>query len=90
MDILLLMIGHITKTMANIESGGYENEYQFQFDLYQTFPLAHDRHFLFYPDLLTKPLDFRRKVSLASISKDGWRGVGRGVWPEVKVDEREE
>ena len=33
---------------------------------------AHDGHFIFYPDLLTKAFDWGREVSLVSLSMDGY------------------
>lgn len=44
---------------------------EFQEDLYQVFARAHDGHFVFYPDALTKAFEWGRKRSLVSISEDG-------------------
>lgn len=44
---------------------------EFQEDLYQVFARAHDGHFVFYPDALTKAIEWGRQRSLVSISEDG-------------------
>ncbi len=38
--------------IANISSGVYENEYEFQAQLWKVVNSAHDGHFRFLPDLL--------------------------------------
>jgi hypothetical protein len=65
------ILGYIASVKANLQSGKYANEYEFQEDLYQVFARAHDGHFVFYPDALTKALEFGRRKSLVSISEDG-------------------
>ena len=57
---------------SNIKKRGYENEYQFQAELYRVFADGHDGHFIFYPDLLTKAFDWVREVSLVLLSMDGY------------------
>lgn len=52
-------------------SGSYANEYAFGFDLYRLFQLAHDGHFVFYPDSVTEIFSFGRTVPLVSVSVDG-------------------
>ncbi|KAK6585749.1 hypothetical protein PZA11_002476 [Diplocarpon coronariae] len=44
---------------------------EFQEDLYQVFARAHDGHFIYYPDALTKAFEWGRQRSLVSISEDG-------------------
>ncbi|KAJ4424159.1 hypothetical protein N0V82_001207 [Gnomoniopsis sp. IMI 355080] len=58
--------------ISNVQSGQYENEYEFQSDLYLTFSKAKDGHFRYFPDLLTAAIVFRRgSLALASVSLDG-------------------
>ncbi|KAJ4391823.1 hypothetical protein N0V93_005443 [Gnomoniopsis smithogilvyi] len=58
--------------ISNVQSGQYQNEYEFQNDLYLTFSKAKDGHFRFFPDLLTAAIVFRRdNLALASVSLDG-------------------
>lgn len=61
----------LSSIKANLQSNLYSNEYEFQKDLYQVFALGHDGHFVLYPDLLTKALEWGRARALVSISKDG-------------------
>lgn len=63
--------GRIASIESKLKSDLYVNEYAFQQDLYYVFGPAHDGHFLVYPDLITKALQWGRKISLVSISKDG-------------------
>ncbi|CZT51805.1 uncharacterized protein RSE6_13005 [Rhynchosporium secalis] len=56
---------------TNLQADKYANEYEFQEDLYQVFAKAHDGHFVFYPDALTKAFEWGRKRALVSISEDG-------------------
>lgn len=57
--------------LANIKGSKYSTEYEFQADLFRVFNLAHDGHFRFAPDLLSKAILFRRPISLVSVSIDG-------------------
>ena len=57
--------------MNSIKTGIYSNEYEFQVELFNTFNDAHDGHFRFAPDLLSKAVGFRRPVQLVSVSRDG-------------------
>ena len=54
-----------------IENDTYVNEYEFQSDLFRTFNLAHDGHFRYRGDLLTRALRYSRNTSLVSVSIDG-------------------
>ncbi|CZR64528.1 uncharacterized protein PAC_14426 [Phialocephala subalpina] len=56
--------------LANISSGVYETEYQFQASLWKVVNSAHDGHFRFLPDLLSKAIGFRRPLPLVSVSFD--------------------
>lgn len=66
------MFAALAKVRSNLVADKYANEYAFQSDLYQTvFGPAHDGHFVFYPDALTRVFEWRRQRSLVSISEDG-------------------
>ncbi|KAH8659352.1 hypothetical protein BGZ60DRAFT_566904 [Tricladium varicosporioides] len=65
------ILGTLDAVKANVTTATYKNEYQFQAALFQTFNQAHDGHFAFFPDLLTKAFSFRRQVALVSVSNDG-------------------
>ncbi|KAK5134902.1 hypothetical protein LTR08_005992 [Meristemomyces frigidus] len=52
-------------------SGSYDNEYAFGFDLYRCFQLAHDGHFVYYPDSVTLIFSYGRTTPLVSVSVDG-------------------
>ncbi|KUJ18450.1 uncharacterized protein LY89DRAFT_615243 [Mollisia scopiformis] len=57
--------------IANISSGVYQTEYEFQVQLWKVVNSAHDGHFRFLPDLLSKAIAFRRPFPLVSVSFDG-------------------
>ncbi|KAB8231134.1 hypothetical protein ETB97_008484 [Aspergillus alliaceus] len=61
----------LDKVNDKVKSDAYKGEYDFQADLFKAFNLAHDGHFRFFPDLLTKALTFHRNVGLVSVSLDG-------------------
>ncbi|RKF61375.1 Peptidase S41 family protein ustP [Erysiphe neolycopersici] len=61
----------LASVKENLLNDKYPNEHSFQIDLYSVFTLAHDGHFIFFPDLLSRALDFRRQRALVSISEDG-------------------
>lgn len=65
------VIAELNRILVAIESGAYSNEYQFQMDLFLLFQSVHDGHFRFIPDLMGKTFQFRRKVSIVSVSIDG-------------------
>ncbi|KAI9744137.1 MAG: hypothetical protein M1818_002289 [Claussenomyces sp. TS43310] len=65
------LFARLDQVQAKLEIHAYSNEYQFQADLYQVFAQAHDGHFVFYPDALTKAFEFGRRTPLVSVSKDG-------------------
>ncbi|KUJ13113.1 uncharacterized protein LY89DRAFT_592412 [Mollisia scopiformis] len=65
------IFAYLASVKTNLESDKYANEYEFQEDLYQVFARAHDGHFVFYPDALTKAIEWGRQRSLVSISEDG-------------------
>ncbi|TVY18750.1 Peptidase S41 family protein ustP [Lachnellula arida] len=66
------IFGYLASVKANLENNTYANEYEFQEDLYNVFAKAHDGHFVFYPDALTKAIEWGRQRSLISISNDGF------------------
>lgn len=65
------IFAYLASVGTNLQNDKYANEYEFQEDLYQIFARAHDGHFVFYPDALTKAFQWGRKRSLVSISEDG-------------------
>ncbi|CAG8957834.1 hypothetical protein HYFRA_00000174 [Hymenoscyphus fraxineus] len=50
----------------NLTAGKYRNEIQFQTALFKVFTQAHDGHFDFFPDALTRAFVYRRPMSLVS------------------------
>jgi hypothetical protein len=64
------VIGSLKEIIREIKKGGYNNEHEFQAELFQTFNAAHDGHFRFVPDLLNR-VTFQRRVQLVSVSRDG-------------------
>jgi hypothetical protein len=65
------IFGNLAAVKANLQANVYTNEYGFQKDLYQVFAPAHDGHYVVYPDLLAKALQYGRQLAIVSISKDG-------------------
>ncbi|KAF7589525.1 hypothetical protein BBP40_004190 [Aspergillus hancockii] len=61
----------LNQVYSNVQASAYDGEYDFQADLFKAFNLAHDGHFRFFPDLLTKALTFNRNVGLVSVSLNG-------------------
>ncbi|KAK4161565.1 hypothetical protein QBC43DRAFT_357679 [Cladorrhinum sp. PSN259] len=62
----------LAKVKANLQADKYANEYEFQEDLYiSVFGKAHDGHFVFYPDALSRAFEWGRRKALVSISSDG-------------------
>jgi hypothetical protein len=62
----------LAKVRDNIVADKYENEIEFQTDLYTSvIGPAHDGHFVFYPDALAKAFKWVREQPLVSISEDG-------------------
>lgn len=55
----------------NVMDGNYASEYAFGFDLYRLFQMAHDGHFVYYPDSVTLIFSFGRTTPLVSVSSDG-------------------
>lgn len=64
-------LGVLASVKENLVNDKYPNEHSFQIDLYSVFTPAHDGHFIFFPDLLSKAFDFSRQQALVSISEDG-------------------
>lgn len=62
---------NLASIKTDLQNDVYANEYAFQEDLYQVFALAHDGHFVLYPDALTEAFEWGRKLALVSISSDG-------------------
>lgn len=57
---------------ANTSAGAYQSEYEFGWAVYRAAQLAHDGHFVFYPDSVTGIFSFGRdNLALVSVSSDG-------------------
>lgn len=56
---------------ANTSNGAYQSEYEFGWTVYRAFQLAHDGHFVIYPDSVTSIFSFARGLPLVSVSSDG-------------------
>ena len=56
---------------ANTSAGAYANEHEFGWAVYRAFQLAHDGHFVIYPDSVTLIMSFGRTTPLVSVSTDG-------------------
>lgn len=65
------MFADLATIKTNLQNDKYAGEYQFQVDLYNIFAKGHDGHFVFYPDGLTRALQWSRERALVSISEDG-------------------
>ncbi|KAK3317985.1 hypothetical protein B0H66DRAFT_555919 [Apodospora peruviana] len=66
------MFAALAQVKTNLQADKYANEWEFQQDLYvSVFGPAHDGHFVFYPDALTRVFEWRRQQALVSISEDG-------------------
>ncbi|OQO04583.1 hypothetical protein B0A48_09505 [Cryoendolithus antarcticus] len=53
------------------KANAYPYEYAFGFDVYELFQVAHDGHFVYYPDSVTAVFSFGRRTPLVSVSVDG-------------------
>lgn len=56
---------------ANTSANAYQSEYEFGWTVYRAAQLAHDGHFVFYPDSVNKIFSFGRSFPLVSVSLDG-------------------
>lgn len=56
-----------------VENGQYEKEYDYLADLFTLYQQSRDSHFTFHPDILFSAFNFRRPITLTSISEDGQR-----------------
>ncbi|KAK0732068.1 hypothetical protein B0H67DRAFT_655280, partial [Lasiosphaeris hirsuta] len=66
------MLAALARVKANLEADKYNNEVQFQRDLYlAVFAAGHDGHLVFYPDALTRVFNWKRQRTLVSVSQDG-------------------
>ncbi|KAJ9665374.1 hypothetical protein H2201_004451 [Coniosporium apollinis] len=65
------VIGNLDKIEGKLQSKEYLNEYEFLWELYTSFAVAHDGHLNFIPDLVGGIFNFGRTVPLVSVSEDG-------------------
>lgn len=67
------IIGEMDSMQKQLQSGGYQNEYDFQLDLNTLLNRAYDNHLSWQPDILSGVMQFQRPAGteLVSVSKDG-------------------
>jgi hypothetical protein len=67
------LMGELDRVLKSLQSGDYQNEYDFQLDLNSLFNRAYDNHLAFQPDILASAMQFQRPpgTELASVSLDG-------------------
>ncbi|CAO2648426.1 Nn.00g076930.m01.CDS01 [Neocucurbitaria sp. VM-36] len=65
------IIGGLDKIDADIDSGRFQNEYDFGWTLYTLIQSAHDGHFAYIPDSVGGIFTWGRPVPLVSVSEDG-------------------
>ncbi|QIW99833.1 hypothetical protein AMS68_005351 [Peltaster fructicola] len=63
------LLGGIDDVASKLKSGYFQNEFDFQYELYGLSKSAHDFHFNLYVDI-TQIFRWRRSESLISVSKD--------------------
>lgn len=59
------------RVYSTASRNGYDNEYEFGFDLYRVFQRTHDGHFTVYPDSAAGVFTWGRRTPLVSVSPDG-------------------
>ncbi|KAH7392885.1 peptidase S41 family protein-like protein [Pyrenochaeta sp. MPI-SDFR-AT-0127] len=65
------IIGGLDKINADIDSGRFQNEYDFGWALYTLIQSAHDGHFAYTPDSVGGVFTWGRPLPLVSVSADG-------------------
>ncbi|KAF2867968.1 hypothetical protein BDV95DRAFT_610396 [Massariosphaeria phaeospora] len=60
--------GGLKEIKSKAESGSYDNEFDFGFELYTLLQSTHDGHFVFVPDVVGTVFNWARPVPLVSIS----------------------
>ncbi|KAF1844761.1 peptidase S41 family protein-like protein [Cucurbitaria berberidis CBS 394.84] len=65
------IIGGLDKIDSDIDSGRFQNEYDFGWTLYTLIQSAHDGHFAYIPDSVGGIFTWARRVPLVSVSEDG-------------------
>lgn len=67
------IMGELANMQKQLTSGGFANEYDFQFKMMNLFNSAYDNHFAYQPDILLTAMQFQRPpgTELVSVSADG-------------------
>ena len=65
------VLGDFDSIVSRLQSGGFINEYDFEFTLYELFQTTHDGHFRYLPSLVAAIFGFRRPLAMVSVSTDG-------------------
>lgn len=65
------IIGGLDELSDRLDDGSYNNEYDFQIDLFKLIQSARDQHYNYNPDITSSIFGFSRSISLLSLSKDG-------------------
>ncbi|KAL9057637.1 MAG: hypothetical protein Q9162_002252 [Coniocarpon cinnabarinum] len=63
--------GNLNAIISKAQAGGYDNEYDLEFDLYEVFQTTHDGHFRYTPNLVGSIFRYGRTIPLVSVSSDG-------------------
>lgn len=67
------IMGELDNMRSQLNSGGFQTEYEFQMKMMTTFKRAYDNHFAWQPDILASAMQFQRPpgTELISVSTDG-------------------
>lgn len=65
------VLGEYASIVSKLQSGGFANEYDFEFSLYELFQTTHDGHFRYLPSLVAGVFGFGRPLAMVSVSSDG-------------------
>lgn len=65
------VLGEYASIVSKLQSGGFTNEYDFEFTLYELFQTTHDGHFRYLPSLVAGVFGFGRPLAMVSVSSDG-------------------
>ena len=63
--------GTLDDIISRVQAGGYSNEYDLEFDVYELFQTTHDGHFRYLPNLVGAIFGYARPIPLVSVSSDG-------------------
>ena len=63
--------GTLDDITSKVEAGGYVDEFDLEFDVYELFQRTHDGHFRYTPNLVGAVFAYGRSIPLVSLSSDG-------------------